>query len=210
LTFFPREQAFIEAGNVNIAEFSTTGVDLQILYSLDLGSLGDISFNYNATFLDSIDQVTLPDTPAFDCAGFYGQGCGNPNPEYRHNFVTTWNAPYDITASLVWRYFCATELAGTINNGFGQDGTITSAFDDGNPNIADTISAISYLDLTVFHQLTDSIRLRAGVNNLLDEDPPIVTTFGAPAAGTNVEANTIAGVFDAGGRFIFFGASVTF
>jgi outer membrane receptor protein involved in Fe transport len=210
LTFFPRELSVIETANVNIAEFATTGVDLQILYSLDVGDWGDISFNYNSTFLSSIDQTSLPDTPSFDCAGFFGQGCGNPNPEYRHNFVTTWNAPYDITASLVWRYSGAVELAGTINNGFGQDGSITSAFDDGNPNIADTISAISYLDLTVFHQLTDTVRLRAGVNNLLDEDPPIVTTFGAPAAGTNVEANTVAGVFDAAGRFIFVGASVSF
>jgi outer membrane receptor protein involved in Fe transport len=215
LTFVPRDQAFIEAQSVNIAEFATTGFDVQVLYSFDVGDWGDLSFNYNSTFLDSIEQVTLPLTPSFDCTGFFGQGCGNPNPEYRHNFVTTWNAPYDITASLVWRYFGANQQVGTINNGFPvdgvpQNGNISSAFDDGNESIADTISARSYLDLTIFHQLTDTIRLRAGVNNLLDEDPPIITSFGGPNVGVNIEANTAAGVFDAGGRFIFFGASFSF
>ena len=49
---------------------------------------------------------------------------------------------------------------------------------------------------------------RVGVNNVLDNDPPIVTTFGT--TGVNVEANTVAGVFDAGGRFLFAGVNLAF
>ncbi|MBO9491494.1 TonB-dependent receptor [Endozoicomonas sp. G2_1] len=209
LTFFPREQAFIEASNQNIAEFATTGIDFQIIYSLE-GEFGEFTFNYNSTYLTSIEETSLPGTPSFDCAGFYGNGCGDVNPEYRHNFVTTWNTPIeDLSASLVWRHVGSTNLAGTVNSGFGQDGSITTAVQDGDRSIDESVESENYLDLTVFYQLTESVQLRAGVNNVLDNDPPVVTTFG-PASGVNVEANTVAGVYDAAGRFIFVGATVNF
>lgn len=214
LTFFPREQAFITTTNVNIAEFATTGVDLQVMYSFDIEDWGDVTFNYNSTYLRSVDSTSLPGTPSFDCVGYYGSSCGNPNPQYRHNFVTTWNTPFDVTASLVWRFYGENELVSSINNGFTaqdptQDGSIVTVKSQGG-NIADTLPGVSHLDLTLFYQATDTISLRAGINNLLDKDPPIVTTFGSPGVGTNVEANTIAGVYDAGGRFIFFGATLNF
>ena len=39
LTFFPSDQAFIQATDVNIAEFATSGIDFQVLYNRDIGSL---------------------------------------------------------------------------------------------------------------------------------------------------------------------------
>ena len=209
LTFFPREQAFIATASANIAEFGTEGVDAQIQYSYDLEEYGSLSFNYNATYLMAIDTTTLPGTASFDCAGWYGQSCGNPNPEYRHNLVATWRTPYDVTASLIWRYFGETELVGSVDNGFtaeGATGSITKAA----PSISTDLDGQSYLDLTVFYDFTENMTIRAGINNLMDEDPPIVTTFGAPGTGTNVEANTIAGVYDAGGRVMFLGLNARF
>lgn len=209
LTFFPREQAFIATASANIAEFGTEGVDAQIQYSYDLEEYGSLSFNYNATYLMAIDTTTLPGTASFDCAGWYGQSCENPNPEYRHNLVATWRTPYDVTASLIWRYFGETELVGSVDNGFtaeGATGSITKAA----PSISTDLDGQSYLDLTVFYDFTENMTIRAGINNLMDEDPPIVTTFGAPGTGTNVEANTIAGVYDAGGRVMFLGLNARF
>ena len=67
----------------------------------------------------------------------------------------------------------------------------------------------SYLDLAAFWDATDNIQLRFGVNNVLDNDPPLLATFGpSPTAG--VEANTVAGVFEAAGRFLFVGAKFRF
>ncbi|MDT0595934.1 TonB-dependent receptor domain-containing protein [Glaciecola petra] len=209
LTFFPREQAFIAATNANIAEFATTGLDTQVMYTHDFGDYGELMVNYNATFLTSLDTITLPGTASFDCAGWYGSSCGNPNPEYRHNMVFSWDSGSDYSASLVWRLFGSTDLVGSIENGFiadGDDGSITKA----DPGISTELDAVSYLDFTFFYDLTENVRLRAGANNLLDKDPPIVTTFGQPGTGTNVEANTIAGVYDAGGRFMFAGVTVSF
>ena len=209
LTFFPREQAFIATANANIAEFGTTGVDAQVQYTLDMSDWGEVNFNYNATFLLSADTVLLPGSASFDCAGWYGSSCGNPNPEYRHNLVTTWISPYDFTASLVWRFYGENELVGSIDNGFLTDGA-TGAITKADPGISTDLNSISYLDLTMFYDLTENVTLRAGVNNLLDRDPPVVTTFGTPGTGTNVEANTIAGVYDAGGRFMFMGVRASF
>ena len=209
LTFFPREQAFIATAAANIAEFGTTGVDAQVQYTLDMSDWGEVNFNYNATFLLSADTVLLPGSASFDCAGWYGSSCTNPNPEYRHNLVTTWVSPYDFTASLVWRFYGENELVGSIDNGFLSDGA-TGAITKADPGISTDLNSISYLDLTMFYDVTENVTLRAGVNNLLDRDPPVVTTFGAPGTGTNVEANTIAGVYDAGGRFMFMGVRASF
>ncbi len=208
LTFFPRELAFITATSQNIAEFATTGIDLQAQYSHEIGSLGEVSLNYNSTILTSLESTTLPGTPSFDCVGFFASSCGNPNFEYRHNLQLGWQTPWKIRATGLWRYFSGVDQAGTINNGFGQDGSITSVVDDGGAAIDDAIDATGYIDLALFYDVNDSITLRAGANNVLDNDPPIVTTFGV--TGVNVEANTVAGVFDAGGRFLFAGVNFKF
>ena len=210
LTFFPRELSFIQTTAQNIAEFATSGIDAQVGYSLPLGGFGDLSFNYNATYLFDLEQTTLPGTPAFDCVGFYASSCGNPNFRYRHNLVTSLQTPHDVRISGVWRHFSGVDLVGTVNNGFGDDGSVTSLVEDGGRNIAERLGSTGYLDLAAFWEATDELELRVGVNNVFDNDPPIVTTFGAPGTGTNVEANTIAGVYDAGGRFLFVGARMRF
>jgi outer membrane receptor protein involved in Fe transport len=211
LTFFPRELAFIQNTTVNVAEFSTAGIDFQAQYRLDIADYGSVSFNYNSTYLLSFNNISLPGTAEFDCVGFFGESCGNPNSEYRHNFVATWSTPWDIRASLIWRYISGVDQVGSIDNGFiadGSNGNVVSLADTGTRQIDESIEAISYLDLTAFYDLTESMTIRVGVNNILDEDPPITTTFGS--TGANIEANTVAGVFDAAGRFIFVGATVKF
>ncbi|MEP3653659.1 MAG: TonB-dependent receptor [Litorimonas sp.] len=208
LTFFPRDQAFITATAQNIAEFATSGIDFQVLYGFDIGSFGELSFNYNSTYVISQEQTNLPGTPSFDCVGFFAGSCGNPNFEYRHNMVTTWQSPWKVRASAVWRYSSGVDQVGSIDNGFGEDGTVRSLVDDGGNAIDESIDATGYLDLAAFYDVNDSVTLRVGANNVLDNDPPIVTTFGT--TGVNVEANTVAGVYDAGGRFLFAGVNMKF
>ena len=208
LTFFPREQAFIEATSQNIAEFATSGIDFQVLYGLDLGKFGDLNFNYNSTYLISLESTSLPGTPSFDCAGFYNADCGSPNSEYRHNMVTSWQSPWKVRASAVWRYQSGVDQVSSVNNGFGQDGSVITTIDAGDRAIDEKIEAKGYLDLAAFYDINDSVTFRAGVNNVLDNDPPIVTTFGT--TGVTVEANTVAGVYDAAGRFLFAGVNMKF
>ena len=208
LTFFPREESVIVATDQNIAEFSTRGLDFQVGYSHDIGSYGEVSFNYNSTYLLDFEQTLLPGTPAFDCVGFFGDSCGNPNFEYRHNLITSWQTPWNVRATGVWRYSSGVDQVGSIDGGFGEDGTVRSVQEDGGAQIDDEISATGYIDLAAFWDVNDTVTLRVGANNVLDNDPPIVTTFGS--TGATIEANTIAGVYDAGGRFLFAGVNFTF
>jgi len=208
LTFFPREQAFITATDQNVAEFATSGIDFQVLYNRDIGKFGDVSLNYNSTWLDSLEQTTLPGTPSFNCVGFFAADCTNPNFEYRHNASLSWQTPWKLRTTGVWRYTSSVDQVGSVDNGFGGTGNVTSLIDEGGVEIDDAIEATNYFDVAAFYDIFDNVTLRAGVNNVLDKNPPIVTTFGT--TGVTVEANTVAGVFDAGGRFVFFGANVRF
>ncbi len=208
LTFFPREQAFITTTSQNVAGFATSGIDFQAMYKTDIGDWGDVSFNYNSTLMLSQESTDVPGTPTYDCTGFFAAGCGSPNHEYRHNFQTSWQTPWDARISAVWRYFSGLDQVGTIDNVLGGTGAVTSVQADGGASIDDSIDATGYIDLAGFYDLSEKITLRAGVNNVLDNDPPIVTTFGV--SGVNVEANTVAGVYDAGGRFLFVGANIKY
>jgi outer membrane receptor protein involved in Fe transport len=61
------------------------------------------------------------------------------------------------------------------------------------------LPSTDYFDLAGTWNVTDSISLRLGINNLMDEDPPLATCCGG---------NTVAGVYDALGRYWFAGMNV--
>ena len=88
-----------------------------------------------------------------------------------------------------WRYYDEVTLDGT--NGGGINGTL---------------DAQNYFDLAGRYQALENVSLRAGVNNVTDEDPPLSSVVGtAPGNG-----NTYPQVYDAMGRYIFLGATVDF
>ena len=69
-----------------------------------------------------------------------------------------------------------------------------------------TLDEQNYLDLSGRYQVLENVSFRAGVNNVTDEDPPLSSVVGtAPGNG-----NTYPQVYDALGRYIFFGATVDF
>ncbi len=65
--------------------------------------------------------------------------------------------------------------------------------------------AENYFDLAATWQVRDTTRLRAGVNNILDNDPPLT-----PSAGTGGNGNTYPQLYDAMGRYLFFGLTQDF
>ena len=69
------------------------------------------------------------------------------------------------------------------------------------------ISSYSYFDLSTAWQVRSGVELRAGVNNLFDVEPPILTEF-APTPFSN--GNTITGLYDVLGRTIFVAATIKY
>jgi outer membrane receptor protein involved in Fe transport len=205
LTQVPRENAAITATDVNIGGFATTGIDFSAAYRYSIGSYGDLRFGYNSTYQLTNETTPIAGGATFDCVGYFDADCGNPTFDYRHNLTTTWLTPWDVRASLLWRYFSSVERIDEVD---GSD--IITFGDVGNGNLTSAeLDAENYLDFAIFWDATETLELRFGVNNLLDNDPQVVPQFG-PSPTANVEGNTVAGVYTAEGRFIFFGANIRF
>jgi len=175
----------------NIGFFSTKGFDVQLDYTLGLGDMGSLQFNNVMTYITEWDQQEVAGEPVEDCLGYWGSSCGQPIFEVQNNLRATWLTPWQMSLSAQWRYMSAIDdLAAENANRKGWD------FDDQN-----------YLDMSAIWDLTEMLSLRAGVNNVTDEEPPI-----GPAPGPSIRGNgnTFPGTYDALGRYWFVGATVQF
>jgi iron complex outermembrane receptor protein len=202
---------FITDPLVNNGSLLERGVDVDLSYSFDIGSLGKIRTALIGTYIDRYEVQPIATTPssAYNCVGLYGATCssfvtgaGIPVFRWRNTLRTTWSTPWNgLDVSLAWRYFSAVkteQLSGNPNLTAGA-GTIA------NGGISSTdafIGSFSYFALTAAMKLGDKVTLRLGVNNVLDKDPPIIgsSTLPGPPAGNG---NTFPQAHDALGRFIF-------
>ena len=167
--------------NVNIAELSTSGFDIQASYSFDIESIGGISLDYVGTILDSFDFDPIPGTTV-ECAGFLNNGCPAPvTPEYRHRVVLGLQTLAGIDMNLAWRHF-----SGTNNEVVAE-----------NPVVDDNLPAVNYLDFSFFYDVNDTISLRGGVLNFLNEQPPVSASSGPPLGN----GNTFPTIYDTARQF---------
>ena len=63
----------------------------------------------------------------------------------------------------------------------------------------------NYLDLAASYRLRDTAAFRIGVNNVLDNDPPLTAS-----AGTTGNGNTYPQTYDAMGRYVFMSVTLDF
>ncbi len=192
------DQGYVISTTVNTGFLKTSGIDVTADYMLELGGAGRINLNVVGTWLNEQVSQPLPGLGSYDCKGLYGYTCGQPNPEWRHVARATWLLPDDATLSLSWRHLGATKLSSLSDNSFLA----------GTPSIINRrIGDYNYFDLAGTVSVGKQFTLRMGVNNLLDKDPPIIASGILSAFGNG---NTFPGVYDALGRTIFAGATVTF
>jgi outer membrane receptor protein involved in Fe transport len=207
LTFRGEPSSFVDQRTQNIAGLSTSGIDAQVSYAHDIGGLGRLNWNYAATYLFAFKTTPIAGGFTANCVGKYDLQCQLPRFRYRHSLTTTWRTPWTVDIALNWRYQSAVDRILSINPTTGVPVTWTEA---GRGNFTGArLNAESYIDLTAFWNITKKIQMRAGVRNLLDNDPPVVPQFN-PAPSFTVEGNTVSGVYEAVGRFIFVGANVSF
>jgi len=182
----------VVATNINIGFYETSGIDIIGNYSYDVGQYGSLDFNFRGTWVEKFDQQLSPGATIDECAGAWGSVCGRPRPSWKHVFNTTWNTPWNVTANLAWRYI------------EGVDGY----------NGVEPYNATDrhYFDLSAAYTPTfiniGETTLRFGINNLLDQDPPVSGYFFDVAVYGN--GNTIPGTWDSLGRYFFFGLTQKF
>jgi outer membrane receptor protein involved in Fe transport len=182
--------AGISEQNVNIATFATSGWDVNITYSFDMGDMGTVNFDYAATFLDEAYSVAIPGDDKVECVNKYAGPCGLPVPEYNHRFLATWLTPYDVVVSATWRHIGETDLFG---------------LEESRGYLEDAMEERNYLDLAATYDVNENVSVRVGANNILGDDAPVTTSAGT-GTGNN---NTYPGLFDVS-TYLFAGVTVKF
>ena len=120
---------------------------------------------------------------AEECVGTWGDICDALIPEIRNQLRLTWITPWNLELSGLWRYIDSVE-----NEAGG---------------LAEDLDSYNYLDIAGLWQISDTVTLRAGVNNVLDEAPPLATK------GRQGTGNTIPGIYDALGQYWFAGITLS-
>ena len=185
------------ATNVNIGTLKTSGWDVNALYTLSMADWGALNLSLVGTYLDTYQSEPVPPGVSYDCAGYYGNTCGVPAPDWKSTFRTTWSTPWSVDLSLTWRYFGSTDVDLS-----SSDSDLSGAYN----NKFKTLDAQNYFDLAAIYTFAEKYTMSVGINNLFDEDPPLTPYQGAPYGN----GNTYPQVYDAMGRYVFMGLSAKF
>ena len=188
--------------NEGVADIS--GLDAQLDWSADAGP-GTVSLNVVASYYLHYKVKELANNPLVDYTGTFGTtalGLQLGAFEYRvlTNLGYRWG-PASI--GLQWQHLPSVEDSGE---------AVAPT-----PNVVGNPKSYNLFSLNASYQLTEDIGIRAGVENLLDKEPPLT---GYNVAFDNTGANPLlptlrgggynANFYDTLGRRFFFGANLRF
>ncbi|MFK4057388.1 TonB-dependent receptor domain-containing protein [Brevundimonas sp. NPDC046655] len=171
--------------NANLGTLETKGIDFQVDWRIDLVDLGapnwgSLALNVTGTKLLKWERQDIPGGAFTDRKGTISNSFGLTLPEWKVLSTLNWSQdPWNV--GLRWRY------QGSVEN-----------FN----NRSQVVDAIHYIDLNAGFKVNEVVSLRAGVNNLTDEQPPVY----APA----IAANTDPSSYDLIGRRYYLGLTARF
>jgi iron complex outermembrane recepter protein len=207
-TLWASPQAYTVDPLLNIGGLENKSVDLGLAYRINLGSFGRIRARLDGTYLINLNINPGGGVAQYDCSGHFGPDCSPVTPKWRHRLSADWDTPFTgLSAGATWRFF------GKARNTLLDDkfpeyvGAATIAA--GGPPPDANIPNISYLDLRVAYTW-DKVTFRAGVNNVLDKDPPLIDTINSGGNQIYAESNTFPSVYDTAGRYLFLNMTVDF
>ena len=188
----------------NVGGFRTRGIEFNGNWSHQLGGLGTFSVNFIGTKLDKY-EIDNGLTEVYNCAGFYGPTCGGPAPKFRSKLRMGLTTKMGLGFSAQWRYFGAVDIEYK-----NPSASLKGDF----YNFASHIPSQSYFDLSMTAHVGGHFEWRLGVNNLLDRQPPLVSSgsgrFGASSCGGFCNGNTYPGTYDPLGRYVYTGVTLDF
>jgi outer membrane receptor protein involved in Fe transport len=186
--------------SANQATLETSGIDVQVDYSLPLefslfgGERSRLSFFYLGTYLDKYRNTAIAAIPERVTISE-----GTPElSKYKHTArVSFIDGPG--TVSLRWRYMDGVQDPRILNTFVGLERVGTDPAVLSTPFIDD----FSYFDLSFGFQVSDNFTMNVGVNNLFDKKPPILGSLAE-------QANTFPGTYDPLGRDFFVSGRLSF
>ena len=193
---------YVQVNNANTGAAKTQGIDFagQYHFDLDWGYLSNassvsLSTNWTWTTEFTLTPVKELSTIKNECVGSFGTTCGSPIPSLKGVSRVTWTDG-DLALSLRHRFVGGT-MVDTYNLALRKGAVPTALNLLTNPVLPD----FHYFDISATYNVTDEIRLDAGVNNVLNIGPPVLGS----AANGNV---TFPATYDPLGQSFFF--DVTF
>ena len=187
--------AITDAANslANTGGVSTRGVDFEARYGMPLnfGAFGSttsrLDLRFSGTRLIAFDYNPVAAIPnlTIDCAGKFGQTCGNPYAKWRLSTRATY-ATGPMTVSVLYRHRSAVK---------DDDSATTYA--------VEKIKAYDYFDLTAAFKIQNGFTWSVGVNNVFNKQPPIL-------GDNQQQANTYPSTYDPYGRAFFVSTNVSF
>ncbi|WP_354326861.1 TonB-dependent receptor [Porphyrobacter sp. MBR-155] len=185
--------------NENIGRLETSGIDVQVNYRIETGGGSRLDLNVAGGWVDefTITPVQdLADNQNF-CIGLFGPTCGEPKFEFKTTSRATWSTDR-LSLSVRHRWIDAVTVEDLqLANRRGGTSPAPSTV------AVQRITAQNYVDLSFTYDLNEAINLWGGVNNVLDNGPPLL--------GTRQERNnTWPDTYDAIGTEFFVGVSAKF
>ncbi len=191
---FPSGQLdFVDARSLNVASINATGLDLQVDYAIDLGGAlaffgpASLDLRFIASWAFKNETVAEPGQPGLDCLGFFGGSCSGFNTFIQPDTKYVFGASFitgELFSRFQWRNLSSVSLFP------GRSNPIKSA------------SAVNYLDLNFDYTFNERYTVFLGIDNLTDEEPPIL---GFSLAG---DANVDISLYDVLGRRYFGGIRI--
>ncbi|WP_309091265.1 TonB-dependent receptor domain-containing protein [Phenylobacterium sp.] len=183
----------VQVNQINLAAWKTEGVDVQVDWGFDLADIGlpeaagQFDVNLVMSHLTSFKKQARPGAPFLQNGGTIGADLsGGAYPEWKWVTSFTWTAG-PLKTTLRWRH-------------------IDSMLDFRNvPVFSPTAvnpKTYNIYDLVGWYDVNDEVRVRAGVNNLFDKDPPLFTSYS--------NSNTDPSTYDVLGRRFFVGVTARF
>jgi outer membrane receptor protein involved in Fe transport len=159
----------------NIGSVYGEGIDLNYAWLVGLGDAGFLNTSLTGTWMLA-DRLSNP-LLDYDCVGFFGDQCAPyPTPEWRHRARISWETNFDMVFSLAWRY-----ISSVMNDNTSSDPDLNSDSPGDEYmqiNGVYEFDAFNYFDLAWTWSFADHYQFVLGINNILDEEPPL-------AAGMN-------------------------
>jgi iron complex outermembrane recepter protein len=196
-TLWMTDDAYVKEENGNFGQRDVQGIDANINYTLPVGNT---FFNFNLIGSYMMKWELSNSFFSYDCAGYFGNTCGDPTPNWRHLFRGTWETN-KATVSLAWRY--------------------VGAVSDDNTNSAPALyvppearaagagvwemPAYNYFDIAATFNFGKNIKAMLGVNNIADKMPPLGAGYGGNDYGPGFH-----GTYDPYGRYVHSSIQFTF
>lgn len=170
--------------NGNLATLKTSGVDAQFDWNFVLADIGapdwgNLNFNVIVGWLENRERQDAAGGPFINRTGTIDSVFGNTFPEWKSLTSVNWSNG-DFAFGARWRHIGEMIQFGT----------------------SVEIPSKDYFDLNGSWAITDSVTLRATVNNLLDEEPAVYSP--------GVQANTDPSTYDTLGRRYSIGLTAKF